>query len=59
MGLPFIGIRGLLGTDILKHRPDLRVVQNPFNPGEDLNTAFFQERRICKGYQLDLFWMSV
>ena len=39
MGLPFIGIRGLLCTDILKHRPDLTVVQNPFNPGEDVVVA--------------------
>jgi glutaconate CoA-transferase subunit A len=36
MGLPFISVRGLLGSDILKHRPDLRVVENPFNPGEEV-----------------------
>ena len=36
MGLPFISVRGLLGSDILKHRPDIRVMQNPFNPGEEV-----------------------
>ncbi len=39
MGLPFISVRGLLGSDILKHRPDLRVVENPFNPGEEVVIA--------------------
>jgi len=36
MGLPFISVRGLLGSDILKHRPDLRVIENPFNPKEEV-----------------------
>jgi len=36
MGLPFISVRGLLGSDILKHRPDLRVIESPFNPGEEV-----------------------
>ncbi len=34
MGVPFVAVRGLLGTDILKNRPDLKVVPNPFHPGE-------------------------
>ena len=34
MGIPFLGVRGLLHSDILKHRPDLVVQDNPFNPGE-------------------------
>ncbi len=29
-GLPFIPLRGLLGTDILRHRADWRVIDNPF-----------------------------
>jgi len=33
-GLPFIPLRGLLGTDILANRPDWRVVDNPFAPGD-------------------------
>ncbi len=39
MGLPYIAVRGLLGSDILKHRPDLRVQDNPFNPGEKIVVA--------------------
>ncbi len=31
-GVPFIPIRGLIGTDILKHRPDWRVIDDPFAP---------------------------
>jgi len=29
-GLPFIPLRGLLGTDVLANRPDWKVVDNPF-----------------------------
>ncbi|MBI3247259.1 MAG: hypothetical protein HYZ50_12215 [Deltaproteobacteria bacterium] len=39
MGLPFIAVRGLLYSDILKHRPDLLVRENPFNPGEQVVMA--------------------
>ena len=39
MGLPFISVRGLLGSDILKHRPDLRVIENPFRPNEEVVIA--------------------
>ena len=34
MGLPFISVRGLLGSDILKYRADLQVIENPFRSGE-------------------------
>jgi glutaconate CoA-transferase subunit A len=36
MGVPFLAVRGLLHSDILKHRPDLLVRENPFNPGEQI-----------------------
>jgi glutaconate CoA-transferase, subunit A len=39
MGLPFISVRGLLGSDILRHRPDLLAIENPFNPGEKVIVA--------------------
>jgi glutaconate CoA-transferase, subunit A len=39
MGIPFLGVRGLLHSDILKHRPDLLVQDNPFNPGEPVVVA--------------------
>jgi len=29
-GVPFLPLRGLIGSDILENRPDWRVVQNPF-----------------------------
>ena len=39
MGLPFLAVRGLLHSDILKYRPDLLVQENPFNPGERVVVA--------------------
>jgi glutaconate CoA-transferase subunit A len=33
-GLPFIPIRGLIGSDVLAHRSDWRVIDNPFQPGD-------------------------
>lgn len=39
MGVPFTAVRGLLGSDILKHRPDLLVIDNPFHPGEQMVAA--------------------
>ena len=35
-GLPFIPLRGLLGTDVLANRPDWKVVDNPFTPGDSI-----------------------
>ena len=32
-GVPFMPLRGLLGTDVLAHRPDWKVVDNPFGEG--------------------------
>jgi glutaconate CoA-transferase subunit A len=34
-GVPFMPLRGLIGSDILAHRPDWRVVDNPFAEGGD------------------------
>lgn len=34
-GVPFMPLRGLLGSDILAHRPDWRVIDNPFAEGSD------------------------
>lgn len=39
MGVPFLAVRGLLQSDILKHRPDFLVKENPFNPGEQIVLA--------------------
>jgi len=34
-GVPFMPLRGVLGSDVLAHRPDWRVVQNPFSDAPD------------------------
>ena len=34
-GTPFIALRGILGSDLLKHRPDWKVIDNPFADGRD------------------------
>ena len=39
MGVPFVAVRGLLHSDMLKYRPDLLVQDNPFNPGERVVVA--------------------
>jgi glutaconate CoA-transferase subunit A len=32
-GVPFMPLRGLIGSDVLKHRPDWMVIDNPFGDG--------------------------
>ena len=34
-GVPFMPLRGILGSDILAHRPDWKVIDNPFAGGGD------------------------
>lgn len=33
-GVPFMPLRGVLGSDLMAHRPDWRVLDNPFAPGD-------------------------
>ena len=35
-GIPFIPLRGLIGSDILANRADWRVAENPFAPGDQI-----------------------
>jgi glutaconate CoA-transferase subunit A len=35
-GLPFIPLRGLIGSDLLTSRPDWKVIDNPFQPGDPI-----------------------
>ena len=35
-GIPFIPLRGLIGTDVLANRPDWKVIDNPFQPGDPI-----------------------
>ena len=34
-GIPFMPIRGLIGSDVLRYRPDWRTIDNPFGDGSD------------------------
>lgn len=34
-GVPFMPLRGLIGSDILAHRPDWKVIDNPYGEGGD------------------------
>ncbi|OUR75302.1 CoA synthetase [Alphaproteobacteria bacterium 46_93_T64] len=34
-GLPFMPLRGIIGSDILNNHPDWKVIQNPFSDTED------------------------
>ncbi len=34
-GIPFMPMRGLIGSDLLKYRPDYRVIDNPMSDGPD------------------------
>lgn len=34
-GVPFMPLRGVLGSDLVAHRPDWRVMQNPFSEAPD------------------------
>ncbi len=35
-GVPFMPLRGILGSDILAHRPDWRVINSPFAPDDPI-----------------------
>lgn len=34
-GIPFMPLRGIIGSDIVAHRPDWRIIDNPFGGGGD------------------------
>ncbi len=35
-GIPFIPMRGLIGSDLLRHRPDYKVIENPMQAGDKI-----------------------
>src|ERR1700747_2592530 len=35
-GVPFMPLRGLIGSDVLAHRPDWRGIDNPFDNGDPI-----------------------
>ncbi len=71
-GLPFMPLRGLLGTDVLAQRPDWKVIDNPFSPGDPIvllpairpDVTFFHAPRadrhgnVAIGRQRDLLTMA-
>lgn len=38
-GIPFMPLRGIIGSDLLRYHPDWKVIQNPFSDDEDPITA--------------------
>jgi glutaconate CoA-transferase subunit A len=34
-GIPFMPLRGIIGSDLIKHRPEWRVIDNPLGDGDD------------------------
>jgi glutaconate CoA-transferase, subunit A len=71
-GLPFIPLRGLIGSDVLRHRADWQTIQNPFAPGDAIvvlpalrpDVALFhtpladREGNVFIGRQRDLMTMA-
>lgn len=35
-GIPFMPLRGIIGTDLLRHRPDWKAIDNPFDAGDPI-----------------------
>jgi glutaconate CoA-transferase, subunit A len=35
-GIPFLPLRGILGSDLVRHRPDWKVIDNPFRDADPL-----------------------
>ncbi len=35
-GVPFMPLRGLIGSDVLKHRPDWKTIDNPFDSDDPI-----------------------
>ncbi|MEK8128018.1 CoA-transferase [Paenibacillus filicis] len=56
MGIPFIPVRGLVGTDYMRVRPDFRVVTNPYDEQEDLAIvpALCPDVALFHGYKADV-----
>ncbi|NQX68566.1 CoA transferase subunit A [Paenibacillus alba] len=55
MGIPFIPVRGLLGTDYMKIRPDFQAITNPYEDDEQIAIvpAIQPDVAIFHGYKAD------
>lgn len=38
-GIPFMPLRGIIGSDLMRYHPHWKIIQNPFNENEDPITA--------------------
>ena len=61
MGVPFVPVRGLWGTDIFKNRRDLKIRKNPFQKGEDIiiASAIKPDVAIFHGVKADKFGNTI
>ena len=57
MNVPFVPVRGLLGTDYMRIRPDFLQIANPYNPDEDiaLVPALAPDVAVFHGFRGDRF----
>jgi glutaconate CoA-transferase, subunit A len=57
MNVPFVPVRGLLGTDYMKIRPDFLQIANPYDPAETiaLVPAIAPEVAVFHGFQGDRY----
>lgn len=61
MGVPYVPVRGLAGTDILARRTDMMIVHNPFNPDEKdvVAVAINPDVAICHAIKADKWGNAV
>jgi glutaconate CoA-transferase subunit A len=57
MNVPFVPVRGLLGTDYMKVRPDFKEIANPYDPREPIAIvpALAPDVAVFHAYQGDRF----
>jgi glutaconate CoA-transferase subunit A len=57
MNVPFVPVRGLLGTDYMKVRPDFKEIANPYDPREPIAIvpAIAPDVAVFHAYQGDRF----
>ncbi len=55
MNVPFVPVRGLLGTDYMKVRPDFKEIRNPYDPAEPIAIvpAIAPDVAVFHGFQGD------
>src|ERR1035437_10394219 len=39
MGLPYIPVRSMVGSDMLKYNPNIKLIDDPFNPGAKIGAV--------------------